>query len=368
MKKTILFLIFVFGACGYSFGQAIPENPTPGMCYVRCITPDEFREVTETVVITPSFTELRVIPATYREVTERVVTREASVEYVYVPAVYETVQMTYASREGAGDLEVVPAEFATETETFTMKQATTKWEYVLMEDCNPDVDGDCMVACFVEYPEETRTIETQRLVSDATTRERSGNTVESTYSKRVIRTPARYEEREIPAEYGTITRWVVDQPARVESVTVPAVTETIVRQELVAQGGMAVWEEIDCDLVLTPNILPILYELNSAALTPEARDIIDTYLLSLMNESPNLRIEIMSHTDSRGSAAYNLELSQQRAQSVVDYLVANGINRNRLEATGFGETRLKNHCAEGVQCTEAEHQENRRTEFRIIQE
>ena len=77
-------------------------------------------------------------------------------------------------------------------------------------------------------------------------------------------------------------------------------------------------------------------------------------------------VEIMSHTDSRGNDSFNQSLSQQRAQSVVNYLVANGISRSRLSARGYGETRLKNRCANGVDCSEAQHQQNRRTEFRVI--
>ena len=90
-------------------------------------------------------------------------------------------------------------------------------------------------------------------------------------------------------------------------------------------------------------------------------------LLKLLNDKKNLRVEIMSHTDSRGNDAYNKSLSQQRAQSVVNHLVSKGISRNRLEAKGYGETRLKNNCSNGVECSDAQHQANRRTEFRILQ-
>ena len=74
----------------------------------------------------------------------------------------------------------------------------------------------------------------------------------------------------------------------------------------------------------------------------------------------------MSHTDSRGNDDYNMSLSQQRANSVVNYLVGKGISRSRLVAKGYGETRLVNRCANGVECSEADHKKNRRTEFRII--
>jgi hypothetical protein len=73
----------------------------------------------------------------------------------------------------------------------------------------------------------------------------------------------------------------------------------------------------------------------------------------------------MSHTDSRGSSKSNIELSQRRAQSVVNYLIEQKIDPARLGAKGMGETKLLNKCKDGVTCTEEEHQRNRRTEFKI---
>ncbi|MCB0622112.1 MAG: OmpA family protein, partial [Saprospiraceae bacterium] len=64
--------------------------------------------------------------------------------------------------------------------------------------------------------------------------------------------------------------------------------------------------------------------------------------------------------------SYNLRLSQQRADAAVNYIVSRGISRSRISARGYGETRLVNRCDDGVDCTEAEHQANRRTEIRIL--
>jgi len=88
--------------------------------------------------------------------------------------------------------------------------------------------------------------------------------------------------------------------------------------------------------------------------------------LSLMKQKQGLRIEIMSHTDSRSDDNYNMALSQQRAQSVVNYLVSDGVTRSRLVARGYGESRLKNNCGNGSDCSEEQHADNRRTEFRIM--
>ncbi|MGV3598187.1 MAG: OmpA family protein [Bacteroidota bacterium] len=114
----------------------------------------------------------------------------------------------------------------------------------------------------------------------------------------------------------------------------------------------------------------IYYDLDKADLRSESLPVIDS-LITLLNKYPKIRIEIGSHTDCRSSKEYNEQLSQRRAQSVVDYLISKGIASARLEAKGYGETKLVNDCAcEGAEvkrnCSEEEHQLNRRTTFRIV--
>ena len=109
----------------------------------------------------------------------------------------------------------------------------------------------------------------------------------------------------------------------------------------------------------------IIFNLDKWDILPAARPDLD-YVAQLMLDNPGIKVEMSSHTDSRGSNAYNQELSQKRAQATVDYLLAKGISRDRLIARGAGETELLNKCADGVTCTEAEHTINRRTEFKVI--
>lgn len=109
----------------------------------------------------------------------------------------------------------------------------------------------------------------------------------------------------------------------------------------------------------------IYYDFDKHNIRPDAAKILDK-LVATMRDNPTLRIELSSHTDSRGPDAYNMKLSQRRAQSAVDYIVNRGIARDRLVAKGYGETRLVNKCKNGVQCTPAEHQANRRTEVEVL--
>ena len=90
-------------------------------------------------------------------------------------------------------------------------------------------------------------------------------------------------------------------------------------------------------------------------------------IVVLMSQQPDITIRIESHTDSRADDAYNLALSQRRADATKDYLERQGIAPSRIvEAKGFGETKLMNMCANGVSCEEAQHQINRRSEFIIV--
>ena len=112
--------------------------------------------------------------------------------------------------------------------------------------------------------------------------------------------------------------------------------------------------------------MPIYYTLNSDQLNSKAKAVIDEKLLALMQKMPEIRVEINSHTDARSSDDFNLELSKRRAKAVVDYLVSRGIKRSRMEYHGYGETQLVNHCGNGVNCPDAMHAQNRRTEFRVL--
>jgi outer membrane protein OmpA-like peptidoglycan-associated protein len=364
--RNIFFIFFIFAAVvSVSAQEGLPANPKPGSCYVRCITADEFRTVDERIMTKPEFTKLEVVPATYKTVEERVLVKEASKRMVYVPAVYETVEVSYIQKEGRTDLTVNPASFTSATEIREVYPATSGWEYTSLTDCKSPNPGDCQVLCYVEKPGSSSTTNVQRLVSDAGTNNVPVGERSATYKKQVVKTAARVDEIEIPAEYAVIKKEVLDAPATVRRVTVPAEYVTISKTELVKKGGITKYEEIDCKLV-SYNALPILYDLGSAALTAEAKRIIDDNVYQLMVAKPNVSVEIASHTDSRSDDGYNMALSQRRAESVVNYLISKGIKRARLVAKGFGETKLKNRCANGVECTEAEHQQNRRTEFRVL--
>lgn len=112
-------------------------------------------------------------------------------------------------------------------------------------------------------------------------------------------------------------------------------------------------------------VLDIKYDLDDDALTLSARFELDR-LVNYLEANPNDRIELGSHTDSRGTNTYNQSLSDRRARSAVNYIISRGVRADRIVASGYGETRLLNGCADGVGCSEEQHRINRRTEATLI--
>ena len=123
--------------------------------------------------------------------------------------------------------------------------------------------------------------------------------------------------------------------------------------------------EMEQIIVNKPIVLEnIYYDLDKYNIRTDAAEGLDK-LVGIMRDNPDISIELGSHTDSRADDKYNMTLSQKRAESVVDYLVKHGILAERLVAKGYGETQLVNGCSNGVECSEEQHQANRRTEFKV---
>ena len=122
--------------------------------------------------------------------------------------------------------------------------------------------------------------------------------------------------------------------------------------------------DVGTDIGKLIDIQPIYFDLGKYSIRPDAATELDK-IVKIMEENPVIEIELGSHTDSRGSAASNERLSDKRAKASADYIVSRGIEKNRIVGKGYGESQLINRCADGIKCTEKEHQLNRRTEFKI---
>jgi outer membrane protein OmpA-like peptidoglycan-associated protein len=106
----------------------------------------------------------------------------------------------------------------------------------------------------------------------------------------------------------------------------------------------------------------VFFDFDRSNITAQGANELDK-LVKVMKDNPFMVIFVKSHTDSKGKSSYNLSLSEQRAQSTVQYLLSKGIIKERISGKGYGNTEPKVKCSS---CTEEEHSQNRRSEFVII--
>ena len=110
---------------------------------------------------------------------------------------------------------------------------------------------------------------------------------------------------------------------------------------------------------------PIYYDYDKSNIRPDAAIELNK-VIKFLNDNPDLTIELSSHTDSRGNDDYNLQLSDKRAKSAAEYLKKGLKNPSQIYGKGYGESKLVNKCTNGVNCSDKDHELNRRTEFRIV--
>jgi peptidoglycan-associated lipoprotein len=156
--------------------------------------------------------------------------------------------------------------------------------------------------------------------------------------------------------YFTVTKEGIDTKNLTENKTI---TTDFVLQQMVVEVPYS----LDTDV----NGRKILFDLDKWNIRKDMQTNLDA-LSKLLKDNPTIMIELAAHTDSRADNKYNQKLSEKRAKSTLDYLVKSGINKKRMKAVGYGETKLTNNCSDGVQCAEEEHQQNRRTEFTVLKD
>ena len=120
------------------------------------------------------------------------------------------------------------------------------------------------------------------------------------------------------------------------------------------------------DLFKVFNLSPIYFDLDKDNIRPDAAMEL-AKIVAVLNEYPKMKIDVRSHTDSRGSDAYNMKLSQRRAKSTADWIRSQGIDSKRVTYKGYGETQLENECKNGVKCSDEQHEQNRRSEYIVVE-
>ncbi len=130
-------------------------------------------------------------------------------------------------------------------------------------------------------------------------------------------------------------------------------------KEVFYEAGMEATLEEKTNLILPD----VFFAYGDADILPQSEAVLQD-VIRILNENPTLAIELSAHTDSRGNARFNDRLSKNRARAMVKYLTSNGVSGSRLISVGHGEEQPRNHCGDGVSCSEQEHRENRRIEMR----
>lgn len=139
-------------------------------------------------------------------------------------------------------------------------------------------------------------------------------------------------------------------------------SETGITQKTITLYPRKVEVKKNDDLFKVLKLNPIYFDLDKHNIRPDAAVEL-AKIAEVLHDYPRMKIDVRSHTDSRASDAYNLKLSQRRAKATAEWLMAQGIDANRITYKGYGETQLENRCTNGVKCSEEQHQQNRRSEF-----
>lgn len=366
---TLFFLMLILANPLFA-QEGLPANPEPGKCYIRCVPENPWRDKILTMDTVPAYTNLTLSDPVFKTVIDSIEVRAATKRYEFVPAVYKKIIDTIRVADPYNKATVIPAVFIDIVDSVITQERYARFETrSLFEDCKSPDPRDCQVLCYVEHKPEYMPVRLKKMVSNAKFVSKPVGEKFITVEKEIVISPPQVKEIVVPAQKRAITKKVLVQDQLVKEVNVAPKSVDIKTRVLEKKGSgekpVAQWEEIECQLV-EPNLLPIYYALNSANLTTEAKKIIDEKIYKLMVQKSRIKIQINSHTDSRENDDYNMKLSQRRAQSVVDYLISKGIASNRLVSRGFGETQLKNKCSNGVNCTEEQHAQNRRTEFQVV--
>ncbi|WP_010522056.1 OmpA family protein [Aquimarina agarivorans] len=178
--------------------------------------------------------------------------------------------------------------------------------------------------------------------------------VKATYNF-VVECGKNYFLRADKQAYNTVEE-LVSTPKVTETITIPLELEKTIKTAQIGQ-----------DLGKVLNLNPIYFDFDKYNIRNDA-SVELAKVIAVMQEYPTMKIDVRSHTDSRGNDAYNKILSSNRNKSTIDYIVTKGkISKDRLTGKGYGESELVNKCANGVPCSVEEHQLNRRSEFIILE-
>ena len=204
--------------------------------------------------------------------------------------------------------------------------------------------------------------ETKQVIAGTTVQLR--NAENEVLAQTTTEAQGRYSFNDIACATGYAVRGEKEtyKPAEASVTTADASGETV--KDLILTPELVIREGDDLAIVL--NLNPIYFDYDKSFIRPDAALEL-AKVISVMRQFPTLKIDVRSHTDSRGRDTYNKALSQRRNSSTIQYIIDQGIASNRLTGRGYGESQLLNRCSNGVKCSDEEHQLNRRSEFIVVE-
>lgn len=236
------------------FSSGPPPKVELGKCYAKCYIPTKYKTETETVVSKEASTKIQVTPATFESGSTKIMTKPASVKYIYVPAVFKTETEQVLIKDAYTKLVPVAAVYETVTEKILIKEASTKWVMKKDKNCMSADPNDCFVACYEEIPEQYTTYTHRVLKTPATTKTVEIPAKYKTITKKVLVTPATTKQVEIPAQYTNVSQSLLKNGPVTNVVEIPQQTKTITKRVLDKQGEYSDWREVLCGNKFTASV------------------------------------------------------------------------------------------------------------------
>lgn len=230
-----------------------PPNAKPGECYAKVEVPAQYETFDEEIIKRQASEEIEIIPPEFEWVEEEVLVKEASFELKIVPAEYEVVEEKVLVEPSYEVLEEVAPEYEIVEEEVLVKPAQTVWK----SGRGPieKIDNSTgEILCLVEEPAEYKTVKKKVVKTPATVQKKEIPAEYVVVKKKVVKTPATTEKVEIPAEYKTVKVKKVVTPAQEKKVAIPQEVQTVTKTKKVADSRLE-WRSILCETNLTKDVV-----------------------------------------------------------------------------------------------------------------
>jgi len=251
-KPTAFIVIFINLICSTLLAQSLPTKIDDGRCYKRYVAPDIYEQQTFQLQVSPTYKEIKVIPASYLTISEEVLVKEAYNSKIDKDLNdWKVDTIFYEIKEPSRKIEVLDAIFSVEVYTKEIKPTYAVWTLgEKIPDCDSSAPDDCRYWAYKSISPEKVEISIQNIVRDATIKESKVESERGYYLRHSLsRIIDPGEVLDMPAEYKTIKRLVLTKDATTKELQVPATFQEITKDVLVEKGGLIEWREVECEML-----------------------------------------------------------------------------------------------------------------------